>query len=135
MKDGFKDVMVEIQNDYVKLGIQLLQDDTGNTIEGIERKKHGDPGDITVEIFRLWLQGKGRQPVTWQTLVECLEHTKLHVAANLIKAASNNADNLAFFTGQQTAFSKWSFPDFSKHLFLFCIFVITISALISVVSS
>ena len=127
--------MVEIQNDYVKLGIQLLQDDTGNTIEGIERKKRGDPGDITVEIFRLWLQGKGRQPVTWQTLVECLEHTKLHVAANLIKAASNNADNLAFFTGQQTAFSKWSFPDFSKHLFLFCIFVITISALISVASS
>ena len=86
VKDGFKDIMVEIQNDYVKLGIQLLQDDTGNIVAGIERMKRGDPGDITVEILRLWLQGEGRKPVTWQTLVECLEDTQLHVAAHYIKA-------------------------------------------------
>ena len=113
MKDGFTDVMAEVQNDYIKLGIQLLQDDNGNTVEGIERKKRGDPGDITVEILRQWLQGKGRKPITWQTLVECLEDTNLHVAANHIKfALKNSADNLAFFTRQQAPFSKCSFPDF-----------------------
>ena len=117
VKDGFKDVMVEIQNDYVKLGIQLLQDDNGNIVEGIEKMKHGDPGDITVEILRQWLQGKGRKPVTWQTLVECLEATKLHVAANYIKVALNR-NNSASFMGQQTASCKWSFPDFSKHIFI-----------------
>ena len=98
--------MVEIQNDYVKFGIQLLQDDNGNIVEGIERMKRGDPGDITIEIFRQWLQGKGRKPITWQTLVECLQNTKLHVAANYIKLALNR-NNLASFTGQQTASSKW----------------------------
>ena len=97
--------MVEIQNDYVKLGIQLLQDDNGNIIAGIERKKHGDPGDITVEILRQWLQGKGRKPVTWQTLVECLQSTGLHVAANYIQVAINR-NKLASFTVQQTPSSK-----------------------------
>ena len=86
VQDEFKDVVVEIQSDYLKFGIQLLQDDTGNTIEGIERKKRGDPSEITVEILRLWLQGKGRQPVTWQTLVNCLQDTKLYVMADYIQS-------------------------------------------------
>ena len=51
--------MLEIQNDYEKFGIQLLQDDKGNIVAGIERKKRGDPSDITVEIFRHWYKGKG----------------------------------------------------------------------------
>ena len=94
VQDDFKDVVVEIQSDYLKFGIQLLQDDTGNTVEGIERKKRGDPGDITVEILRLWLQGKGRQPVTWQTLVNCLQYTKLHVTADYIQSELDTGDIL-----------------------------------------
>ena len=86
MKNQFKDIVLEIQIDYEKFGIQLLNDSNGNIVAGIERMKRGDPGDITVEILRQWLQGKGRKPVTWQTLVECLEDTKLHVAADYIKA-------------------------------------------------
>ena len=119
MKNQFKDILLEIQNDYIKLGIQLLQDDTGNIVEGIERKKRGDPGDITVQILRQWLQGKGRKPVTWQTLVECLQSTKLHVAADHIKATFgriNVTDNAAPIMGEQSAPSKWSFYDFSLSL-------------------
>ena len=83
-------------------------------------KKRGDPGYITVEILRLWLQGKGKKPVTWQTLVECLEDTKLHVAADYIKATygrSNVTDYTApSITWEQSASSKWSFSDFSLSL-------------------
>ena len=129
MKDGFKDIIVEIQNDYVKLGIKLLQDDTGNIVEGIERMKRGDPGDITVEILRQWLQGKGRKPVTWQTLVECLQNTKLHVAANYIQVAINR-NKLASFTVQQTPSSKWSFPGLCKHICNVCILAISRDALV-----
>ena len=86
MQDGFKDIVVEVRRHFRKFGIQLLQDDTGNTIEGIERKKRGDPSDITVEILRLWLQGKGRQPVTWQMLVNCLQDANLHIAADYIES-------------------------------------------------
>ena len=129
MKDGFKDIIVEIQNDYVKLGIKLLQDDTGNIVEGIERMKRGDPGGITVEILRLWLQGKGRKPVTWQTLVECLQSTKLHVAANYIQVAINR-NKLASFAVQQTLSSKWSFPGLCKHICNVCILAISRNALV-----
>ena len=94
VQDEFKDVVVEIQSDYLKFGIQLLQDDTGNTIEGIERKKRGDPSEITVEIFRLWLQGKGRQPVAWKTLVNCLQDANLHVTADYIQSELDTGDIL-----------------------------------------
>ena len=86
MQDEFKDIVVEIQRHFRKLGIQLLQDDTGNTIEGIERKKRGDPSEITVEILRQWLLGKGRKPVTWQTLVNCLQDANLHITADYIES-------------------------------------------------
>ena len=112
--------MLEIQNDYEKFGIQLLHDSNGNIVAGIETKKRGDPGYITVEILRLWLQGKGKKPVTWQTLVECLEDTKLHVAADYIKATygrSNVTDYTApSIMGEQSASSKWSFSNFSLSL-------------------
>ena len=109
MKKQFKDIVLEIQNDYEKFGIQLLQDDNGNIVAGIEKMKRGDPGDITVEILRQWLHEKGRKPVTWQTLVECLEATKLHVAANYIKVTfgGSNVNTAPSITGQQSASSKW----------------------------
>lgn len=113
MKQQFIDITLEIQNDYEKFGIQLLQDDNGTIVAGIESKKRGDPGDIMVEIFRQWLQGKGRKSITWWTLVECLEDTNLHVAADYIKATfgrSNGTDNAAAsITREQSAFSKWLF--------------------------
>ena len=111
MEKQFKDIVLEIQNDYEKFGIQLLHDSNGNIVAGIERKKRDDPGDITIEILRQWLQGKGKKPVTWQTLVECLEDTNLHVAADHIKATygrSNVTDNAApSITGEQSVSSKW----------------------------
>ena len=100
MKQQFKDIVLEIQNDYEKLGIQLLHDDNGTIVAGIQSKKRDDPYDIMVEILRQWLQGKGRKPVTWRTLVECLEDTNLHVAADYIAAS---------ITREQCAFSKWLF--------------------------
>ena len=113
MRKQFKDIVLEIQNDFEKFGIQLLQDDNGAIIAGIERKKRGDPGDVTVEIFRQWLQGKGRKPITWRTLVECLEDTNLHVAADYIKGIfdrSNATDNAApSIMEEQSTSSKWSF--------------------------
>ena len=129
VKDGFKDIIVEIQNDYEKFGIQLLQDDKGNIVAGIERMKRGDPGDITVEILRLWLQGKGRKPVTWQTMVECLEDTNMHVAADYIQVAINR-NKLVSFTVQQTPTSKWSFPGLCKHICNVCILAISRNALV-----
>ena len=84
VKDGFKDIVGEIANDYQSFGILLLNDEMGSRIRSIERTQQ-NPVDITVDILRQWLHGSGRLPVTWQILVECLKEAKLHTAAEFIE--------------------------------------------------
>ena len=83
---GFKDIAVQIGSDYVRFGTLLLKDESGSTVKNIEKEKRGHPVDITVEILQQWLQGKGREPVTWQTLVKCLQDANLNVLASSIKS-------------------------------------------------
>jgi len=83
--NGHIDLPEKIGADYVKFGILLLEDKNGHEVKGIEASKRFVPVDITVEILRYWLKGKGRKPVTWQTLVECLRYTGLNVLADEIE--------------------------------------------------
>ena len=103
MKGEFKDILTEIQNEHKRFGTLLLKDDSGNIIKGIEKAStNGNPVDITVEILRQWLQGTGRLPVTWQTLVECLRDAKLNVAADYIEGAMSQEGNVPVSTGTCT---------------------------------
>ena len=86
VKDSFIDIAEEIATDYKHFGTLLLNDDGGSKVSNIEMK-HEDPVDITFEILKQWLQGKGRMPVTWQTLVNCLRELKLHVLADSIQSS------------------------------------------------
>ena len=76
------DIAVEIGTDYDKFGTLLLEDKKGNIVDSIAKSKHYVPVDITVEILKHWLQGKGRKPVAWQTLVKCLRDTDLNALAD-----------------------------------------------------
>ena len=87
VKDGVKDIVAEIQNDYIRLGGCLLEDEGGNKVHGIEKAKRDDPVAITEEILRQWRQGKGKEPVTWRILVDCLREVQLNVAADDIEGA------------------------------------------------
>ena len=87
VKDGVKNIVAEIQNDYIRLGGCLLEDEGGNKVNGIEKAKRDDPVAITEEILRQWRLGKGKEPVTWQTLVDCLREAQLNVAADDIEGA------------------------------------------------
>ena len=82
MKDTFIDIAEEIGPDYEKFGTLLLEDKNGNKVKIIRMSEHDDPLRITVEILRQWLQEKGRMPVTWQTLVKCLQDINLNVLAD-----------------------------------------------------
>ena len=77
--------------------MRLLKDSNGQTVKGVEKAKHGNPVDITDEILQQWLQGSGKLPVTWETLVECLQDAKLTVAAAYIEGALSQD----LSTGQQ----------------------------------
>ena len=87
VKNGFIDVAVKIGTDYELFGTFLLQDNDGNKVKTIERSERGDPLRITVEILRQWLQGNGKLPVTWQTLVQCLRNSNLNVISDSIETS------------------------------------------------
>jgi len=69
-----------------------LDDKRASKVAAIAETKHGDSVAITVEILRQWLLGKGRMPVTWLTLVQCLRDTGLNVLADDIKGALSQED-------------------------------------------
>ena len=76
----FINITEEIGDEYQCFGILLLQDETGAKIKNIEHQ-HPDPTKINTEIFRNWLAGKGKQPMTWDTLVQVLHDSKLSTLA------------------------------------------------------
>ena len=80
----FIDIAMEIGPDYEKFGTLLLEDMNGNKVKIIRMSKRDDPVDITDEILQQWLQGKGRMPVTWRTLMKCLRDIDLNVLADKI---------------------------------------------------
>ena len=92
-RDGPKDIAAEIQNEYPLFGISLLKDDSASIVKGIQKAKHDNPLDITIEIFHQWLLGKGRRPITWWALVECLRDTELNAAADYIEGALSREGN------------------------------------------
>ena len=57
----------------------------GKKSKNIKKSELGDPVDIAVAILKVWIEGKGRMPVTWQTLVTCLQKTNLNVLADDIE--------------------------------------------------
>ena len=83
---------MEIGTDYEKFGTFLLEDKKGNTVDSIAKSKHYVTVDITVEILKHWLHGKGRKPVTWQTLVKCLRDMKMNVLADNIESSLSEHD-------------------------------------------
>ena len=83
--NGHIDIAAEIGTTYEKFGTLLLEDKIGNKVDSIAKSKHYITVDITVEILKQWLQGKGREPVTWRTLVKCLRDTDLNTLADNTK--------------------------------------------------
>ena len=91
-KDEFINIAEQIGKDYSDFGIFILDDKTGSKVTAIAKTERGDSAAVTAEILRLWLQGKGRMPVTWQTLIKCLQDTGLNTLANDIKSAMSQED-------------------------------------------
>ncbi len=60
----------------------LLNDRDGAKLQAIEHQYRGDPLWINHEIFSRWLQGEGRQPVTWATLVGVLRDIRMNSLAD-----------------------------------------------------
>ena len=77
-------IIREIGTNYFALGIHLLQDETGARVTSMSH--HQSPEEATRNILCQWLQGSGKLPVTWKTLIEALEKAELCSLAKDIRA-------------------------------------------------
>ena len=76
-KSGSIDVLERIGTHYWKLGLLLLDDTTGEVTQAIIEHQHEDATKINLQIFQKWVQGKGKLPVEWSTLIEVLKDAGL----------------------------------------------------------
>ena len=79
-------IPVEIATKYVQFGTFLLDDRNGSRVKIMAHKHLNDPERINTEILQEWVTGRGKQPVTWTTLVEVLHDIKLSALADEIEA-------------------------------------------------
>ena len=88
-KQGPLRIKDRIGANFWAVGICLLNDNDGNTLNSIERNYNLDEDKLT-EIFRLWFQGKGQKngakSITWSKLIECLNVAELKALADEIKS-------------------------------------------------
>ena len=80
------DMLADIGTDYEKFGIKILEDDKGTKVDVI-KEDQGKASKSKREIAKQWLKGKGKQPVTWGTLVQVLESIGLKELATEIRGA------------------------------------------------
>ena len=71
------DIISKIGTHYTKLGIHLLDDDDGAKTDAIEKEFAKDAYRINLEIFKRWLKGSGKGPVTWVELANILKRIGL----------------------------------------------------------
>ena len=63
----------------------ILDDDSGNRVANFRDSFGPDPSAITQEILKEWLNGRGKKPVTWNTLIWALNKAKLHTLAGDVR--------------------------------------------------
>ena len=88
-RDGYINIPQYIGIKYQEFGIMLLETDY-SYIEVLERQYMKDAVQINSRILQDWLNGKGKQPKTWATLIEVLQSIELSTVANIIKKNTEN---------------------------------------------
>ena len=84
-KGGAKiNIPQRIGTKYSQFGVQLLNDETGEEIDGVVSKCREDAEQINFEILKLWVRGKGK-PLSWDVLINVLNDVGLGTLASDIK--------------------------------------------------
>ena len=66
-------ILEEIGARYRDFGMLLLDDQWGAITEYIALAKQNNVAEINREILSRWVEGEGKQPVTWATLIGVLK--------------------------------------------------------------
>ena len=75
----------EIGTATTKFGIHLLQDETGTRVSSILESNQYRTEKANQQLLMEWVQGRGKTPISWKTLVSVLDSAELHVLAQEIR--------------------------------------------------
>ena len=78
-------IIARIGIKHRELGISILKDDNGALNDAIEARYRPDHNRITEAILQKWLDGIGRTPQSWATLITVLREIELKVLAQEIE--------------------------------------------------
>ena len=81
----------EISTKYHDFGLLLLDDHNGTRVRNMELKHREDANRINKEILQEWATGRGKKPVSWQTLTEVLCDIELCTLASEIEAIKSKS--------------------------------------------
>ena len=93
MLDGNPTDLVEQMPDYSGFAICILED-KANQLEIIKRDSGPQIKDILNRVFIDWLNGKGKEPVSWKTLIECLQSSGHRELVRNMKAVLSTCYNI-----------------------------------------
>ena len=84
-------VAEKIGTKYHDFGILLLDDSDGTRVKNMECKHREDAERINKEILQEWAAGRGKKPVSWETLTEVLHDIELSTLADEIEAVKSKS--------------------------------------------
>ena len=76
---------------YHDFGLLLLDDPNGTRVRNMELKYNQDAERINKEILQEWATGRGKKPVSWETLTEVLRDIELCTLASEIEAVKSKS--------------------------------------------
>ena len=85
--NGRINIIQQVAPHWHDFATNLDFDPNGTTMQTIEQKYRYDPEACCRETMQLWLKGMGRQPATFELLVEILTDCNLIVLAQNVKEA------------------------------------------------
>ena len=79
------EIIKTIAPNWNRFGIHLDFDETGRTLNCIAKEHPSNPIDCCTHMMREWLEGRGRQPATWATLIDLLKDAELNDLAQQLE--------------------------------------------------
>ena len=72
------DIITAITQDWKNFGIYFDFDEAGRTLNCIAKDYHYHSIDCCTQMMTEWLEGSGRQPATWATLIDLLKDAEMN---------------------------------------------------------
>ena len=79
--------MKKVSARWYDLGVLMDFDDSGTKLDIIRESYHNNPVTCCRAMFQYWLNGNGRKPTSWRTLIELLEDSDQEVFAGEVRNA------------------------------------------------